>query len=276
MTQLGRIMNQRARDATKVADVVVFVTDVPVEKGEKGRPRKDGTPTARTRAPLTPHRGDVALLANIGAKLFPTLLVVNKVDRLRQKARLFPLLEALGKLRNFSSVIPISAQREDGVDARARRGSPLLLPEGEPRFAEDDLTDRPTRFFAAEYVREQILRATSEEVPHAAAVAVDRYVEPPAGTARDGLHRRHDPHRAARPEEGHHRRGRGDVEAHRHERAAAHRSARRRPRHVEAPGCVSRQGWHESTRSNSDELGYGTRSNGGCQRMTEMIATPAR
>src|SRR5207249_1961453 len=52
------------------------------------------------------------------------------------------------------------------------------LPEGEARFAEDDITDRPMRHFAAEYVREAVLRATHEEVPHAVAVAVDEYLEP--------------------------------------------------------------------------------------------------
>jgi GTP-binding protein Era len=182
MSQLGRIMNQRARDAAKSADVVVFVTDVPSDKpkGDKAKGEKPkGKEEAREPRPLTPHRGDVALLADIGAEL-PTILVVNKIDRMRQKGRLLPLLEGLGKIRSFAATVPISALREDGVE-RVLSEVAKLLPEGEPRFDEDDLTDRPTRFFAAEYVREQILRATSEEVPHAAAVAIDRFTEPPQG-----------------------------------------------------------------------------------------------
>jgi GTP-binding protein Era len=176
VSQLGRIMNQRARDAAKAADVVVFVTDVPMEKG-KSAPKTEGKSEP---PPLTPHRGDLSLLADIGEGL-PIVLVVNKVDRLRNKARLLPLLEALGKVRAFAATVPISALKEDGIDhvlAEIAR----LLPEGEPRFGEDDLTDRPVRFFAAEYVREQILRATAEEVPHACAVAIDRYAEPAPGT----------------------------------------------------------------------------------------------
>ncbi|WP_170229320.1 GTPase Era [Polyangium fumosum] len=172
-TQLGRVMNEAARDAARRADVVVFVTDVsprPVKHKE------DGTPIAPR--PLLPHPGDLVLLSDLAPDR-PVLLVVNKVDVLRDKRHLLPLLEAYGKVRNFDAVVPVSAQREDGItlvlDEIAR-----FLPEGPFRYGVDDVTDKPARYFAAEYVREQILRATQDEVPHAAAVSIDRYAEPRA------------------------------------------------------------------------------------------------
>ncbi|MDC3962703.1 GTPase Era [Polyangium jinanense] len=172
-TQLGRVMNEAARDAARRADVVVFVTDVsprPVKHKE------DGTPIEPR--PLLPHPGDLVLLADLAPDR-PALLVVNKVDLLRDKRHLLPLLEAYGKVRNFDAIVPISAQREDGItlvlDEIAR-----FLPEGPFRYGVDDVTDKPARYFAAEYVREQILRATQDEVPHATAVTIDRYTEPRA------------------------------------------------------------------------------------------------
>jgi GTP-binding protein Era len=171
--ELGRVMNRRARDAAREADVVVFVTDVPEAK--------NGTPKGVEPPPITPHRGDIALLRDIGQDQ-RTILVVNKIDRIRRKTDLFPLLEGLGKLRNFEAVVPISARKTDGVQ-RVLDEIVKLLPEGAPRYGEDDMTDRPVKFFAAEYVREQILRATAEEVPHSVAVVIDRFHEPASSEA---------------------------------------------------------------------------------------------
>lgn len=177
-TELGRRMNRTAREAARGADVVVFVTDVPVPK--PGPKRPDG---AGREGPLTPHMGDRTLLADITGDT-PTILVVNKIDRLRDKTRLLPLLEALSRVRQFAAVVPISALRESGV-TRVLDEVAKLCPERAWRYEEDALTDRPARFFAREYVREQILRATKEEVPHAAAVSIEEYTEPsPGGTVR--------------------------------------------------------------------------------------------
>ena len=172
-TELGRVMNNAAREAARSADVVVFVTDVPAI--DKPKTREDAEPR---RAALTPHPGDLALLADLGTEV-PTVLVVNKVDRAKDKAALLPLIEALARARSFAAVVPISALRKDGV-LRVLDEVEKLCPEGPWRYGPDDITDRPTRFFAAEYVREQILRATQAEVPHAVAVVIDRFFEPPA------------------------------------------------------------------------------------------------
>lgn len=167
-TELGRVMNSAAREAARSADVILFVTEMPQPKGDAARP-----------AHVRPHPGDLTLLADLPEGV-PVVLALNKIDRVRDKALMLPLLEALGKAREFASVVPISARKEDGID-RVIEEVGKLCPLGDWRFNEDDLTDRPTRFFAAEYVREQILRATQEEVPHASAVAIDRYLEPPPG-----------------------------------------------------------------------------------------------
>jgi GTPase len=170
-SELGRVMNQAAREAARAADVVVFLAEVPVPR--KG---KDGATAA-----MRPHPGDLTLLADIAADK-PTILVINKVDRVRDKGAILSMIEGFSKVRAFAAVVPISALKEDGV-ARVLDEVAARCPEQAHRYAPDDLTDRPIRFFAAEYVREQILRATEKEVPHAVAVTVDRFVEPAAGTS---------------------------------------------------------------------------------------------
>ena len=172
-SELGRVMNHFAREAARAADVVVFVTDVP-------RARKKG-------APLLPHPGDLILLqsfkegaAESGTTDRPVVLALNKVDLSRDKKALLPLMEAFANVLPFAAIVPLSALRE-GQAERLLEVVSMLCPEGRWQFGADDLTDRPTRYFAAEYVREQILRATRLEVPHAAAVTIDRFVEPERG-----------------------------------------------------------------------------------------------
>jgi GTP-binding protein Era len=188
-TELGRRMNNSAREAARGADVIVFMTDVPQRLATKGTAIETGD-DARL-APARVHPGDLTLLADLkdGA---PVILVLNKIDRFRDKAEMLPLLEVLGKAHPFVSIVPISARHEDGVsfvlDEVAK-----LLPEGAWRFDADEVTDKPTRFFAAEYVREQILLATEAEVPHAAAVVIDQYLEPAGGASGAGQTKKQKP-----------------------------------------------------------------------------------
>jgi len=162
-SRLGKEMNRAARSAAKTADVVVFMTALP----PKPRPG------------LSPHGGDLSLLKEIGDDR-PVLLVINKVDLAKDKTILLPLIQQLSAERDFAAVVPVSAQRDDGVtlvlDEVAK-----LLPEGTAQFDEDTLTDRPLRWFVTEYIREPILTSTSQEVPHAIAVTVERYDDPPDG-----------------------------------------------------------------------------------------------
>jgi GTP-binding protein Era len=151
-SKLGTHMNAAVSEAVERADLVLFVTEAPV-KGSAVRP------------------ADREILERLGPKA-KVVLGLNKVDEVEPKERLLPMLEALSKVRDFVEIVPFSARSEDNVD---RLFSVLaeLLPEGDPLFDEETLTDRPMRFFAAEYVREQLLRKIRDEIPHGVGVMVD-------------------------------------------------------------------------------------------------------
>jgi GTPase len=108
----------------------------------------------------------------------PVLLVLNKIDLLKEKARLLPLIEEYKALYDFADYIPVSAQRGTGLD-ELRKGIVGRLPEGPAYFPEDYVTDQPERFLAAELIREKVLLETRQEVPHSVAVTVDRWEETP-------------------------------------------------------------------------------------------------
>ncbi len=148
--RLGVQMVHEATEALRDVDAVVLVAD------------------ARTQP-------DAELLATLPPKV-PALLALNKVDLVQPKPRLFPTLEAWGKAREFVAVVPISAKTKSGVQ-RLVDEIRKLLPEGEPHFEDDTITDKPVRFMVAEFVREQILVRTRQEVPHGIAVTVDRFEE---------------------------------------------------------------------------------------------------
>lgn len=106
----------------------------------------------------------------------PTFLVLNKVDRLKDKADLLPLIEQYKSRFAYEEYIPVSALKGDGLDA-LRTAILTKLPEGPPYFGADYLTDQPERFLAAEMIREKILHETRHEVPHSVAVLVDHFEE---------------------------------------------------------------------------------------------------
>jgi GTP-binding protein Era len=106
-----------------------------------------------------------------------TILALNKVDRV-PKAKLLPLIDALQKSFEFAAIVPISALRGTGIDALQ---SEILqrLPESEPYFPEDQITDQPERFLAAEIIREKAIKIMYHEVPYALAVFIDKFEELP-------------------------------------------------------------------------------------------------
>jgi GTP-binding protein Era len=109
---------------------------------------------------------------------------LNKID-LVAKAKLLPLIDRLSRLREFGDIVPISASTGDGVD-RLERLLVARMPEGEPLYPEDYLTDQPERTLAAEMVREKLLLHTRAEIPFSTAVVVDQFDEPdrPGGLLR--------------------------------------------------------------------------------------------
>lgn len=110
-----------------------------------------------------------------------SLLVLNKVDEVSDKRTLLPLIETYAALFPFSGSLPVSARTGDGLE-ELKRVIIEYLPESSRLYPNDYLTDQPLRFMAAEIIREQILRNTREEVPHASAILIDAWEEKKALT----------------------------------------------------------------------------------------------
>ena len=111
----------------------------------------------------------------------PVVLVLNKVDLLPDKGKLLPLIERYKALHEFADYVPVSATKRIGLE-ELRNVILSHLPEGPAYFPEDHVTDQPERFLAAELVREKVLLATRQEVPHSVSVLVDRWEETPSLT----------------------------------------------------------------------------------------------
>ena len=120
--------------------------------------------------------GDRYVLTLIDRVTIPVVLVLNKID-LVAKNRLLPLIDWYRQQRDFAAIVPVSALTGDGgADLEATIME--RLPEGDPLYPEDYLTDQPERVLAAEAVREKLLHHTHAEMPFSTAVVVDRFEEP--------------------------------------------------------------------------------------------------
>jgi GTP-binding protein Era len=152
---LGRQMMQEVAAALEGIDVLLLMVDA-------------------TR--MLPHADDLLLEK---AKRFrgKTILALNKVDRIA-KPKLLPLIDSLAKTFEFAAIVPVSALQGAGcqelLDEILKQ-----LPEGEPYFPEDQVTDQPERFLAAEIIREKAIQVMYHEVPYALAVVVEKYEETP-------------------------------------------------------------------------------------------------
>ena len=151
------LFNKRMMDTVRTAlenrDLILFIADASKEFSEADEHATSALPGS--------------------AKV---LLVLNKLDRLTDKRLLLPLIEKYGQLFAFEEMIPLSARTGEGLD-ELRHAIAERLPQSPALFPEDHLTDQPMRFMAAEMIREHILRATREEVPHATAVLIDSWEE---------------------------------------------------------------------------------------------------
>ncbi|MBI1791595.1 MAG: GTPase Era [Acidobacteria bacterium] len=108
----------------------------------------------------------------------PALLALNKIDLLKDKSLLLPLIESFRPLHEFAEYLPVSALTGEGLD-ELRAAVLARLPQGPPYFPPDHFTDQPERFLAAELIREKIIHETRQEVPHSVAVAIDKWEESP-------------------------------------------------------------------------------------------------
>ncbi len=152
--RLGTWMNEAARGQAREADVVVLLVE------------PEWGPNM--------NAADLTLARELEG--VPTVLVINKIDRLKDKTKLLPILAAFGEAHTFAATVPMSAKRSDGLE-RLLKELRELLPEQPFLYEPDTLSDQPVRFFVAEFVREQILQHTRQEVPHGVAVVVERFDE---------------------------------------------------------------------------------------------------
>ena len=151
-------MNVRMVDAAleslRQADVLALVTD----------------------ASAAPGRGDRFMVKLLESVEQPVFLVLNKIDLVR-KPSLLPLIESYRKAYAFAEIVPVSALTGDNSD-RLERLFLEYLPDGEPMYPTDYVTDQPERAFVAEIVREKVLAHTYGELPYASTVIIDRFEEP--------------------------------------------------------------------------------------------------
>jgi GTP-binding protein Era len=150
---INRYMNRAASAAIRDVDLVVFVVDR----------------TAWTEE-------DSIVLEQIEQSGLPTMLVVNKIDLLAEKAELLPHLQILATKAEFAAILPVSALRQHNVDALEEQIL-KLLPESVHFFPEDQITDRSQRFLAAEIVREKIMRQLGDELPYSIAVELEEFAQ---------------------------------------------------------------------------------------------------
>ncbi len=149
---MNRMMNRVVTQALAEVDVVMHV----VEAGK-------WSAGDQQLVPLLP-KGD------------HTILVITKVDAVKDKNALFAFVSKLMEQFPYAAVVPVSAVRNVQLDTLLNEVA-LRLPEGEPMFEEDTLTDRPLRFIAAELIREKIFRLVGDELPYSCTVVIEQWEE---------------------------------------------------------------------------------------------------
>jgi GTPase len=147
---LNRLMNKSVTQTLAGVDVVLFM----VEAGRWGSGEKD--------------------IVKLLPAERPVLLVINKVDRLDDKSRLLPFIEAASREHDFAEILPLSAENGQGT-AELLATAAKYLPESPPMFGVDDITDRPERFLAAELLREKLFRNLGAELPYGIAVEIEKF-----------------------------------------------------------------------------------------------------
>ena len=147
---LNRLMNRSVTSSFADVDVILLV----VEAGNWGN-------------------GEAEILRMLPTGT-PVLLVINKIDRLADKALLLPFIGKLAALHGFAEILPVSAEKGLGTDALLAAAR-AYLPEGPAVFEADDITDRNERFLAAEILREKLFRNLGEELPYGIAVEIEKF-----------------------------------------------------------------------------------------------------
>lgn len=150
---MNRRMNRAAVSVLHDVDVVLWVVDRSIWTEE-----------------------DQQVLERLAGIEQPVILVINKIDEMADKSALLPLIATFGERRQFRAIVPVSALQRAGLDALEQALLPCL-PESDFIYPEDQLTDKSERFFAAEIIREKIIRQLGEELPYQTAVEIEQFAE---------------------------------------------------------------------------------------------------
>jgi GTP-binding protein Era len=154
-SSLGRKMMAEVREALEGCELILLIVDATRRFG----------------------RGDQFVLDMVHRSGAPVFLLLNKIDLLRgEKEKLLPIIDEYHRLFDFKEIIPLSARKREGLDGLLAKVL-QVLPEGPCYFPEDQVTDQPARFMAAEIIREQVLLETSEELPYATTVVIEQFEE---------------------------------------------------------------------------------------------------
>lgn len=151
---LNRYLNRLASSVIPDADVVVFMIEA-----------------------LQWQEEDELVLNKIRLATSPVILVINKVDTVKDKAQLLPFIDELKAKYDFSSIIPISAIRLDNNVAILEEKIAKTLPAGVPLFQSGEVTDKSKHFQVAELIREKIIHVTEQEIPYSTSVEIESFAE---------------------------------------------------------------------------------------------------
>ncbi len=152
-TPLNRAMVKAARDTIGDADLILMMVEADKPVGAQ----------------------DLFLIEALAGVQAPVFLAINKTDR-AEKSLLLPLMDQCRRLYDFAGIFPVSARTGNGLEALIH-GIKEALPDGPRLFPDDIATEATERFIAGEFIREQILRLTSQEIPYASAVEIDAFKE---------------------------------------------------------------------------------------------------
>jgi GTP-binding protein Era len=152
--ELNRRMMASVQEALLGVDLVCLIRDASVSTGN----------------------GDRFVLDLVKRSEKPALLLLNKIDKLEERSALLPLIDWYRNEHEWREIIPISALKDEMTDVLIENAL-RHLPEGEPIFSEDELTDQSLRVLVSEIVREKVLHVTGDEIPYVTAVVTERYEE---------------------------------------------------------------------------------------------------
>jgi GTP-binding protein Era len=161
---LNRFMVDEALRGARSVDLLLLLAEAPVVAD---------VAAAEAWEPGEGARAALAALAEIGK---PITLVLTKVDRVNPRELLLPVIRRWASLHEFAAVLPVSAHTGEGL-GELRAHITAALPVGEPRFPDDQLSDRSMRWHAGERVRAALFRHLGEELPYACAVTVEAFKE---------------------------------------------------------------------------------------------------